>query len=234
MRYARTFLQKVPQQATDFFIEYYTGRYIARKKEEPEIQAQHQEGRLQSYLNASLLQQLPYMGGGTAGGTSSNTPTNPPVGVSPKKASDNVAGEGTTVPLELPTQYRPPHPRTAFSSFVDHPKEFVVFLEKVLETAREGVLGKGDRVDIYTTLFEMYLQRAKEAETKEEKQQWETKAKDIIESEKVSFSLLRFRVRLIESGKQDFDRHVQCPFTFASLGLPRWHCSRPREAGTAV
>lgn len=190
MRYARTFLQEVPQQTTDFFIEYYTGRYIARKKEEPGAQTQQQEGRIQSYLNASLLQQLPYMGGGgTAGGTSPNTnaSTNATASASPKKISDSAGGEGGTVPLDLPAPYRPPKPRTAFSSFVDHPKEFVEFLENVLETAREGVLGEGDRVDIYTTLFEMYLQRANEAKTKEEKQQWETKAKGIIEDKEVKF-----------------------------------------------
>lgn len=230
MKYARTFLQEVPQQATYLFIEYYAGRYIAKKKEEPEVQAQQQEGRLQSYLNASLLQQLPYMGGG---GTTPNTPTHPPAGVSPKRISD-LAGEATAMPLELPTQYKPPNPRTAFSSFVDHPNEFIVFLEEVLETAREGVLGKGDRVDIHTTLFEMYLQRAQEAKAKEEKQQWEAKAKDIIESQKVRFPLLHPRRWLIGIGKQDFGRHLQRPFTFASLGLPRWHCSCPREAGTAV
>ncbi|PUU79070.1 hypothetical protein B9Z19DRAFT_1082628 [Tuber borchii] len=169
MRYARTFLQEVPQQTTDFFIEYYTGRYIARKKEEPGAQMQHQEGRIQSYLNASLLQQLPYMGGGGQ-----------------LEISDSAGGEGGTVPLDLPAPYKPPKPRTAFSSFVDHAKEFVEFLENVLETAREGVLSEGDRVDIYTTLFEMYLQRANEAKTKEEKQQWETKAKGIIEDKETS------------------------------------------------
>lgn len=194
MKYARTFLKEVPEQTTDFFVEYYTGRYFPGSRVTSEVQTHHgkHETGLQSYLNASLLQQLPYMGGG--GSTATSTPTNAAnTGPSPKTASESAAGEGTTVPLVLPKVYKPPKPRTAFSSFVEHPKEFTIFLERVLENVEmEGpsTIHEGDRVDIYTTLFEIYLQRANEEEKKEEKEKWEAKAKKIIESKEVRFHQL--------------------------------------------
>ncbi|KAI5787116.1 hypothetical protein EDC01DRAFT_617888, partial [Geopyxis carbonaria] len=131
MKYARIFLQKAPRPTKEFFIEYYSGRYIPRKK-----------------------------------GQQQNSP-----------------GEGTTIPLDLPKPYRPPKPRTAFSCFVDHPEEFIDFLEKILESGeRLGKINEIDRIEIYTTLFEMYLQRANEAKSKDDKKRWESKAKKIIES----------------------------------------------------
>ncbi|KAA8565979.1 hypothetical protein EYC84_009783 [Monilinia fructicola] len=51
----------------------------------------------------------------------------------------------------LPPAYSPPQPRTAFSSFVDHPEEFIVFLEACL---KEPGLKERDKIDLYTTLFE--------------------------------------------------------------------------------
>lgn len=184
MKYARTFLKEVPVPTTDLFVEYYAGRYFPGIKNTPESQAHHKnETGLQSYLNASLLQQLPYMGGG--GTNATNTPTNPTTGPTPKTAPDLATGETTTIPLTLPKSYKPPRPRTAFSSFVEHPKEFIIFLERVLENTEGGIMNEGDRVDIYTTLFEIYLQRANEEETKEEKEKWEAKAKKIIENKQV-------------------------------------------------
>lgn len=91
------------------------------------------------------------------------------------------------MPLNLPKPYTPPKPRTAFSSFVDHPAEFIEFLEKILQDGETtGKLGENDRVDIYTTLFEIYLQRASASKSKDEKRKWEAKAKKIIESKEAS------------------------------------------------
>lgn len=182
MKYARTFLKEVPAPTTDFFVEYYSGRYFPGDKNTSESQAQHKsETGLQSYLNTTLLQQLPYMGGGT---NATNTPTNPTTNSTPKTAPESATGE-ITIPLVLPKSYKPPRPRTAFSSFVEHPKEFIIFLERVLENAEGGTMNESDRVDIYTTLFEIYLQRANDEDEKEEKEKWEAKAKKIIESKQV-------------------------------------------------
>ena len=79
-------------------------------------------------------------------------------------------------------KYTAPPPRTAFSSFIDHPDEFIVFLEACLE---EKNLKTADRTDLYTTLFEMYLYKASEKKGQNHKETWEAKAKKLIEGEHV-------------------------------------------------
>lgn len=81
-----------------------------------------------------------------------------------------------------PPSYEVPKPRTAFSSFVDHPQEFLRFLEACLDS---NSLQKDDKVDIYTTLFEMYLRMANEKGSTN-KTVWENKAKNLITSQGVS------------------------------------------------
>lgn len=79
-------------------------------------------------------------------------------------------------------KYTPPIPRTAFSSFIDHPDEFVIFLEACLE---EEELKTTDQQDLYTTLFEMYLYKAGEKKGQHDRDEWEAKAKKLIERENV-------------------------------------------------
>lgn len=180
MKYARVFLQEAPKPTTEFMVEYYTGTYVQHKKPVPVTATdapEEQSGGFQSYLNTSLLQQLSYMGGSAL-----STPTQNNSAVK----SNGSPEEGGTVPLDLPKQYAVPKPRTAFSSFVDHPVEFIEFLEKILHDGEASDrLGENDRVDIYTTLFEIYLQRANASKSKGEKREWEFKAKKIIESKEV-------------------------------------------------
>lgn len=79
-------------------------------------------------------------------------------------------------------KYTPPAPRTAFSSFIDHPDEFITFLEACLE---EKSVKASDRTDLYTTLFEMYLHKASQKKGQHNKEEWEAKAKKLIEGEHV-------------------------------------------------
>ena len=78
--------------------------------------------------------------------------------------------------------YEIPKPRTAFSAFVDHPKEFISFLETV---SQRHDLKQEAKVDLFTTLFEMYLDTAKRKRDATEKQEWEDKAKKLIEGKDV-------------------------------------------------
>lgn len=78
-------------------------------------------------------------------------------------------------------KYTPPQPRTAFSSFVDHPDEFILFLEACL---KEKDLRERDKVDLYTTLFEMYLYKSNEKNS-HNKEEWEAKAKRFIEDKDI-------------------------------------------------
>jgi tetratricopeptide (TPR) repeat protein len=190
MKYARVFLREIPDRVTDALVGYYTGKYVPGKKSVSIVSGQQpkeQDGMFQLYLNTSLLQQLPYMGGG---GTQPSTPTqDSALSTKGNNTQPTSSGDPSTIPLEIPKhQYTPPKPRTAFSSFVDHPKEFVNFLEKILKDGEAaGKLGESDRIDIYTTLFEMFLQRASDSKARDEKLKWEAKAKEIIESKNVRF-----------------------------------------------
>ncbi|EFX06606.1 vacuolar protein sorting protein [Grosmannia clavigera kw1407] len=75
--------------------------------------------------------------------------------------------------------YKAPAPRTAFSSFIDHADEFIVFLEACLKAPS---VSSADRTDLKTTLFEMYLSKAsdKKQQGVQEREGWEAKAKGLI------------------------------------------------------
>lgn len=85
---------------------------------------------------------------------------------------------------EPPAEYDVPAPRTAFSAFVDHPSHFVVFLEACIKSDE---LTEDDKNDLYTTLFEMYIHAA-DGKKDHEKEEWEKKAKELVENKSVSIS----------------------------------------------
>ena len=87
-----------------------------------------------------------------------------------------------TTTNEPPPEYELPKPRTAFSSFVDHPENFITFLEACIKSSE---IEEEDKRDLYTTLFEMYLHTATQTKN-EEREGWESKAKALIGSQKVS------------------------------------------------
>ncbi|KAK5636374.1 hypothetical protein RRF57_012086 [Xylaria bambusicola] len=174
MKYARVLLEHCPDSTAQFFIDYYTGKY------KPKIHAAPVEavsapsgnrlaaGAASAVQNLTSLLPLPYMG------TSSIS--------SPATHGDAQLTTGQNLLSAEPDddfvpKYAPPPPRSAFSSFIDHPNEFIVFLEACIES---NSLGEGDIADIYTTLFEMYLHKAKEGKGVQ-KEEWELKAKKLIE-----------------------------------------------------
>ncbi|OAR00026.1 hypothetical protein LLEC1_00479, partial [Akanthomyces lecanii] len=173
-KYARVLIEHCPQQATKLFSDYYTGRY--RPKRTPIMvveSAAHSSntftsGAASAVQNLSNLFALPY--------------------ISPASATDTPGSARPTVdglPLNEddypPPKYTPPEPRTAFSSFIDHPDEFIIFLEACLE---ETNIRTSDQTDLYTTLFEMYLYKAGEKKGLH-REEWEAKAKKLIEGEHV-------------------------------------------------
>lgn len=162
MKYARVLLGHCPQETTQLFIDYYTGKYQPKKEIEAPAQPEEQSGSAVS--NLAALIPLPYMSGGAK-----SRPSEPQVVTEDKEP-------------EAPLEYDIPKPRTAFSSFVDHPQEFIRFLEALIQ--RED-LKKEDKIDLYTTLFEMYLDTANGKKDHTEKQEWEDKAKRLIEGKDV-------------------------------------------------
>jgi vacuolar protein sorting-associated protein 11 len=178
MKYARVLLEHCPGEATQLFIDYYTGNY------KPKIQVAPVEepmspsvgalgglaaGTANAVSNLTSLLPLPYMG-------SSSIPT-PPLGNKQDSSSKDEAIRPQIDPdlVEAPN-YTAPAPRTAFSSFIDHPDEFIVFLEACL---KEESFEDADKSDLYTTLFEMYLHKASEKKG-DQRDEWEQKAKRLI------------------------------------------------------
>ncbi|KAH8883032.1 vacuolar protein sorting-associated protein 11 [Thozetella sp. PMI_491] len=175
MKYARVLIENCPADATQLFIDYYTGKY--RPKVDPVPVAADAApvvsnggfaaGAASAVQNLSNLLPLPYM-------NNSATATPATTGNIPATVSDRAIAVDQD---DSPPQYTPPRPRTAFSSFIDHTDEFIIFLEACL---KEDTLSQSDRTDLYTTLFEMYLHKSAEKKGEAHREEWEEKAKALI------------------------------------------------------
>ncbi|KAI9803396.1 MAG: hypothetical protein M1833_000915 [Piccolia ochrophora] len=165
MKYARVLLEHSPKDTTQLFIDYYLGRYKPKQETVAADNPQPQAPSSNAMQNLAALLPLPYMN--TAVVATPSTPDKPTV------AQARLA----ETPIDVATQYNIPRPRSAFSSFVDHPDEFVVFLEAFLK----GVtIAEEEKVDVYTTLFEMYLYKAS-GKKGDDRREWEDKAKALID-----------------------------------------------------
>jgi len=177
MKYARVLVEHCPKEATQIFIDYYTGKYRPRVDLPPQAEVivpvasngGFVIGAANAVQNLSNLIPLPYLG------------TQAAVQPAQQGVSKPTAGDATIIikaeDLPIPT-YTPPRPRTAFSSFIDHPDEFIVFLDAC---AKEDTLSEADKTDIYTTLFEMYLHKANDKREEAHREDWEKKAKALID-----------------------------------------------------
>ncbi|CAG8953623.1 hypothetical protein HYFRA_00010082 [Hymenoscyphus fraxineus] len=177
MKYARVLLENCPLEATQLFVEYFTGKFRPRSDaivvpEEVQRSGGYAAGAVTAVQNLKDLLPLPYM-------STSAVASSPTQGNLAPTLSDNQVVEDIEQ-LAVP-EYTPPQPRTAFSSFVDHPDEFILFLEACLE---EKDLQERDKIDLYTTLFEMYLHKSNEKKGAD-REEWEAKAKKLIEGKDI-------------------------------------------------
>lgn len=176
MKYARVLLEHCSKDATKIFIDYYTGRYKPKKDvvttPSPTPPLGYASGAATAVQNLTNFLPLPYM----------NTTA---IATPPANADvSTTVGDASLVQDvdELPSpDYTVPQPRSAFSSFVDHPDEFIVFLEACLH---ENNIKSNDKVDLYTTLFEMYLHKANEKKGTD-REDWEAKAKKLIDGQEI-------------------------------------------------
>ena len=177
LKYATVLLEHSSEDATKFFIDYYTGKFQPKKDAVITTTASTQSPQQQSQSFASSAVQslaailpLPYMTVPTSGENMQDTQG---------KTETRIVESLTT---ETPPSYDIPRPRTAFSAFVDHPLEFINFLEACNAHSQ---LDETSRSDIKTTLFEMYLRQSTNYPVNStERQQWETKARELISSQK--------------------------------------------------
>ena len=173
MRYARVLLEHCPKDTTRIFIDYYTGQYRPKKDAPAPIVQASQGGAANAVANLTSFIPLPYRQASVNQSPATTGNQELALGVTEAAGADAA---------QSPLEYDVPKPRTAFSSFVDSPRNFVAFLEACLEQEN---LNKGDKSDLYTTLFEMYLETANSRKG-EEKELWEGKARHLIDGKDVS------------------------------------------------
>ncbi|ODV84250.1 hypothetical protein CANARDRAFT_29402 [[Candida] arabinofermentans NRRL YB-2248] len=116
--------------------------------------------------------------------------------------------EAESQPTE-PT-YLPPRPRIIFHSFVEHPHEFVIFLEACIESYDRFGGNEKDKKDIMVTLYEMYLTLSNEngpstTNSDENRQQWQAKAKSLLEDIQKNWNLEDQTNLLLLSNLGDFN-----------------------------
>nr|POE71978.1 vacuolar protein sorting-associated protein 11 like [Quercus suber] len=175
MKYGTVLLAHCSQDATQLFIDYFTGQFRPKKdavivQEVPIASESSGFGSVARSAVQNLAALIPLPNMSTTLMQSSATATQP--------IQSQVVE--TTTEGEL-VEYAVPKPRVAFSSFIDHPECFIIFLEACIASSDVETT---DKADLYTTLFEIYLQRAS-ASRSEEKTEWERKAKSLIESKNV-------------------------------------------------
>lgn len=124
------------------------------------------------YYTGKYQQSAPASEEGEHAPQSQVTPENPPA-----------AATETPTPTPPSPQYQIPGPRTAFSLFVDQPNNFVQFLEALVERPH---MKEEDRSDVYTTLFEMYLDVAQNTKDPQESEVKKAKARKLIQGDNVS------------------------------------------------
>lgn len=178
MKYARVLIEHCPKDTTQVFIDYYTGKYRPRVQLPAVVDGVAAPaaggiaaGAASAVQNLAGYIPLPYIN--AQGAAAPAAPGN-------DRAAPGDAGAVASQDDVPAPKYTPPPPRTAFSSFIDHPDEFIVFLEACLESED---LKDSDRTDLSTTLFEMYLHKSNEKKGEEHREEWEKKAKALINSQ---------------------------------------------------
>lgn len=172
MKYARVLLEHCPKDTTQIFIDYYTGQYRPKRDIPQPAQPAPQSGAAAAVQNLASFIPLPYR---QSPGILS------PASRGNSQALLSDADAATAEALGPPREYDLPRPRTAFSAFIDHPNQFIIFLEACF--GQEGI-DESDKIDLCTALFEIYLETAN-TKKGDEKGEWEAKAKALVDAKDV-------------------------------------------------
>lgn len=170
MKYARILLEHCPDQMTQLFIDYYTGKYRPQEETAASDNSQPQ-GQASAFQNLSALLPLPYMNRSAIA-----IPT-----LEAQQQASTADAKLASQPTTPAAEYHIPKPRTVFSSFIPHPLHFIMFIEAL--TSQNDV-SPDDKMDLHTILFEMYLETANaETTPPAEKDIWRQRAKALITSQ---------------------------------------------------
>ncbi|RMY01023.1 hypothetical protein D0866_15849 [Hortaea werneckii] len=173
MRYGTVLLEHRPIEMTQLFVDYFTDQYRPKKDAvivQDTTPAQQESSGFGTAAKSAVQNLVAFIP--LPGMTVSSTPA-----AGEQKATQVV--ETTTAGDYV--AYEAPKPRLAFSAFVDHPDEFITFLEALIKSEN---VKEAEKADLHTTLFEIYLHQASNSKA-EEKTEWERKARQLIESKDV-------------------------------------------------
>lgn len=162
--HSKVLLDNIPIETTELLIDVFTGKYlpldnskmfdlkyeINSKNDEPEV-IDDQGFTIDSYKSF-----LTYISG--------------------KQVEDDQITV-TSINNTEPT-YLPPRPSLIFPSFVNHPNQFVIFLEACIETFDKYQGNISDKKELVVTLFEMYLSLSQK--NPEQHEEWFQKSKDLL------------------------------------------------------
>ncbi|QIW99691.1 hypothetical protein AMS68_005209 [Peltaster fructicola] len=175
-KFGTVLLEHCPIGTTELFIAYFTGTFRPKKDTVivQDAPVSREAGGLTNIAtsavqNLAALIPLPYM--------------------SAISATENGIGDNKAQPQVIETTdsgefvpYTVPKPRIAFSAFIDHDDEFVSFLEACIKSPE---ISKDDKVDLHTTLFQIYLHKASNS-IAEEKTEYERKARALVEDKEIN------------------------------------------------
>lgn len=178
--FLKDLLDCMPIETTELLIDVFTGRYKANLShllfETPKvIQGNgHDRAKEASEANVSSYSAfLSYLAG-------------------PLKQDAEDEPESQHSETESPT-YLPPRPSLVFPCFINHPKEFIVFLEACLESFEKYQGDNSQKSDVLMTLLELYLSMS--VEDTDASETWISKASSILKDQ--SSSLDKPRVLLL-------------------------------------
>lgn len=169
VEHSKTFLDYLPIETTELLINVFTGNYVpienakepAVDKSEEINEKKHEEDQ-SSFPLDSYRSFLAYIKGSSG--------------------SDDESEGSLTKTLHLvnrPT-YLPPRPSIIYSSFVNNPNEFVIFLEACIEALDKYQGNLNDKRNLLMTLYEMYLSLASEQSEEAAKREWTDKASELL------------------------------------------------------
>ncbi|ODV77253.1 vacuolar protein sorting-associated protein 11 [Suhomyces tanzawaensis NRRL Y-17324] len=178
--HSKSLLDFLPIETTELLIDVFTGNYKLNKEirdtfiqdvkvqREEEILHTHEEGDdVSSFPLNSYKAFVTYLSS-----------------LKDDDIKSNGSNEQAKIDDESSTQeptYLPPRPSLIYPSFMNHPNEFVIFLEACIETFDKYQGNINDKKELLMTLLEMYLTIASKLEDGESNE-WKDKAKQLVDN----------------------------------------------------
>ncbi|KAI5965811.1 vps11 [Candida pseudojiufengensis] len=163
--HSKKLLDDCPIETTELLINVFTGKYKPKEIEGPKVGTNNnnksEEDMEKSVELTNYKAFLNYL-------SLSSSEENE----GELKAESN--GDNKNITVKEPT-YLPPKPNLIYSSFTNHPNEFVIFLEACIEAFDKYQGNIMDKKEVLITLLEMYLSLHKTTDQEE----WLNKANDL-------------------------------------------------------